>query len=501
MAAIDQYALAAPDSAEQSIKALASYLVSPAQDDFEKARAIYRWVTGNISYDFAAYLSKSYGDQSAEAVLKRRTGVCGGYANLFQALGKAAGLQVEVVEGLSKGYGYVNNQLDKEPNHAWNAAHVNGLWYLVDSTWGSGTITEAKEFERRFDDYYFLVLPQQLIYTHIPTDPRWQLLTSPVTQEQFLALPRVWPRFFESGLGLLSHRSAIIQTSREVDVTLSVPPTTLLIASLHRGGVTLADSLTFVQPTADGYLVRAVFPEAGEYALTIYTKLVGEEGAYFSTLEYTVNVVEGDLGHPGFPRVWPAFFENQIGFVSHSGGTISVARELVLTLSAPVDVLILANLSRDGQDMPDSQTFVQREGADYAVRAAFPSAGQYELTIFSKRAGAEGLYDSTLSYTVQVSEGSPGLSYPKTYASFHNGGAVLYSPFSGSLSLGSTQSFRLLVPDAERVAVIIDEQWHYLEGTGGVFQGNVTIDGRDIGVYAQFPGDAQFSGLIEYTAS
>ncbi len=161
----------------------------------------------------------------------------------------------------------------------------------------------------------------------------------------------------------------------------------------------------------------------------------------------------------------------------------------------------LADLSRDGQALPDSQTFVQREGADYAVRAAFPMAGQYELTIFSKRAGAEGPYNSTLSYPVQVSNGATGLSYPQTYASFHNVGAVLYSPFSGSLSLGSTQSFRLLVPDAERVAVIIDEQWHYLKGTGGIFQGNVTIDGRDIGVYAQFPGNTQFSGLLKYTSS
>lgn len=501
MAAIDRYALAAPDSSKQSVKALASYLVSPTQDDFERARAIYRWITGNISYDLAGYLNKNYGDQSAEAVLKRRTGVCAGYANLFKALGKSAELEVEVVEGWSKGYGYVNNRLDSEPNHAWNAVRINGSWYLVESTWGSGRITEENQFERGFDDYYFFPPPDQLIYTHFPIESRWELLTSTVTKEQFLALPRVWPRFFENGVGLLSHRSATIKASREVDVMLSAPHSTLLIAALHRGGVILADSLTFVQPVVDGYQVKAAFPEAGEYTLTIYTKREDEQGSYFSTLEYTVDVAEGDPSHPGFPRVWPAFFENQVGFVSHTGGTISATQELIVTLSAPADVLILADLSRDGQDLPDSQTFVQREGANYAVRAAFPSAGQYELTVFSKRVGAEGPYNSTLGYTVQVSKGTPGLSYPQTYASFHNVGAVLYSPFSGSLSLGSTQSFRLLVPNAEQVVVIIDEQWHYLKGTDGIFQGNETIDGRDIGVYAKFLGSTQFSGLLKYTSS
>ncbi len=499
MAAIDQYALAAPDSAEQSIKALASYLGSSAQDDFEKARAIYRWITGNIAYDFAGYLSKNYGDQSADAVLKRRTGVCSGYANLFQALGKAMGLQVEVVEGWSKGYGYVTNQLDTEPNHAWNAVRINGVWYLVESTWGSGSITEEKQFQRSFEGYYFLVPPEQLIYTHFPVDSRWELLTSTVTKGQFLALPRVWPRFFENGVGLVSNRSAVINANREVAVTLSAPRTTLLMAALHRGGVKLADSLTFVQPTSDGYQVKAAFLEAGEYTLTMYTNRVNEDGPYFSTLEYAVDVAEGDPNHPGFPNVWPAFFDNQMGFVSHSVGTISVAQDLVVTLSAPADVLILARLSHDGQDLPDSQTFVQREGTDYAVRAAFPAAGQYELTVFSKRASAEGLYKSTLSYIVRVSNGAPGLSYPQTYAPFHNKGAVLYSPFSGSLPLGSTQTFRLQVPGAEQVTVIIDGRWHDLKAAGGVFQGDVTIDGRDIGVYAQFPGDSQFSGLLKYS--
>ncbi|MBI4311936.1 MAG: hypothetical protein HY681_09150, partial [Chloroflexi bacterium] len=478
LAVIDQHALAAPDAAEQSIKALATYLVTPAQSDVEKTRAIYRWITENIAYDFPAYLSGDYGDQRAEVVLKRRTAVCAGYAELFKALGAYVGLQVEIVEGWSKGYDYVNTRVDKEPNHAWNAVRLNGAWYLVEPTWGAGSITEKKQFEPKFEDYYFLTPPQQLIATHFPVDARWQLLSTPLTREEFLTAPRVWPRFFDSGLGLVSHKRAVIQANSEVAVTLSAPQDTLVLTSLHKGDTEVSDIMTFVQREGAGYGIKAAFPEAGQYRLTVYSKKAAEEGNYVSTLEYTVDVAEGDPNHPGFPQVWPTFFENRLGFRSHTGGIIKTAGDLEVILSAPADVLLLATLSLGDQELPDSHTFVQRVGADYSVRAVFPQAGDYTLTIFSKRAADEEMYHSTLAYSVQAGAGSPDRSFPEIYATFREAGAVLHGPFDGALKTGSTYSFKVAVPGAEKVAVIIDNDWRYLDGADGVFQGNVTINGR-----------------------
>ncbi len=105
-ALIDEHALQTPATAERSIAELSAYLVGPANDDFESARAIFRWITHNIAYDVQAYGTRDYGDQRANAVLVRRTGVCSGYANLFNALAKAAGMKVAVVGGWAKGYGY-----------------------------------------------------------------------------------------------------------------------------------------------------------------------------------------------------------------------------------------------------------------------------------------------------------------------------------------------------------------------------------------------------------
>ncbi|MBI4338478.1 MAG: hypothetical protein HY680_00835 [Chloroflexi bacterium] len=500
LAVMDKNALNVPDSAEQYAIDLASYLTAPAQNDLEKTLAIYRWITENIAYDFPSYLSGKYPDQSADAALKRRTGVCAGYANLFQTLGKYAGLGVVVVEGWSKGYGYVNNQLDDRPNHAWNAVLIDGKWYLVDSTWGSGFISQEKQFVRQFNDYYFLAPPQQLILDHYPKQTSWQLLDAPITKQAFLAAPRVWPEFFENGIGLVSHREAFIKADKQVEVTLSTPQDTLLTASLRKGDLKLPDLFTFVQRKGDGYSIRAAFQQPGQYTLTIFSRKVFESGAFHGTLEYTVDVAQGDPASPGFPMVWDSFFEDQIGLVSHPGGIIRTAGDLTVTLSAPQDVLMLAQVSRQEQDLPDTATFVQRVNGSYEVRAAFPGDGEFELTVYTKRAGQEGQYHSSLRYLVEVTgAATSSKGFPSTYHAFTTNNVVLYAPFSGVLPLGSTQTFRLAVPGVEKVAVVMGDDWRYLDLKDGVFQGDVKISGADVGVYARFPGSTQFSGLLTYT--
>ncbi len=502
LAVVDQNALSATAVAEGSVKALAAYLAGPATSDLEKARAIYRWITDNVSYDFQGYLSKKYGDQSAGAVLTRRTAVCAGYANLYEALGNAMGLDVEVVEGWSKGYGYVTNTLDEQPNHAWNAVRLNGAWYLVESTWGAGFINQDKQFTPRFENYYFLVPPRELISDHFPVEPKWQLLDAPVTKLAFLAAPRVWPEFFENGLGLVSHREAVIKADKQVEVTLSTPQDTLLTATLRKGDVKLPDLFTFVQRQGDVYDIKAAFQQPGQYTLTVFSRKIFESGEYHGTLEYTVDVAQGDPASPGFPTVWDSFFDNQIGLVSHPGGILQSGGDLTVTLAAPQDVLMLAKVSRQEQDLPDTATLVQRVNGSYEVRAAFPGDGEYELTVYTKRAGQEGQYHSSLRYVVQVAGAAPtNKGFPTTYEAFNTKNVVLYGPFSGVLPLGSTQTFRLAVPGAEKVAVVMGNDWRYLDLKDGVFQGDVKISGAEVGVYAKFPGNTQFSGLLTYTAS
>lgn len=70
-------------------------------------------------------------------------------------------------------------------NHSWNAVFIDGSWHLVDCHWatrylrgdGDGSSTDAEtKYGFEYDDFYFLTDPEQMIFSHLPTDDKWQLM-------------------------------------------------------------------------------------------------------------------------------------------------------------------------------------------------------------------------------------------------------------------------------------------------------------------------------------
>jgi hypothetical protein len=160
-----------------SLSELAGLLSRYAVTEAEKARVIYAWIAHHITYDVASYQSRNYGDVTPQGVLRSRSTVCAGYANLYQALAQEMGLEASVIEGYGRGNGYLvlgSSTL----NHAWNAVRIDRAWYVLDVTWGAGTVSEDR-FQPEFNPYYFATPPEQMIYSHFPAQSPWQLLPVP----------------------------------------------------------------------------------------------------------------------------------------------------------------------------------------------------------------------------------------------------------------------------------------------------------------------------------
>ena len=100
---IDRHALNAPSSAEATVESLAAYLIEPAKNDREKARAIFRWITENIDYNVEVFFKGGSGATNSEDVLKSRKSVCYGYSDLFLSLAREAGLEAVRISGYGKG--------------------------------------------------------------------------------------------------------------------------------------------------------------------------------------------------------------------------------------------------------------------------------------------------------------------------------------------------------------------------------------------------------------
>lgn len=499
LAEIDAYALQTPKAAEATINGLATYLARPARDDFEKARAIFRWMAHNISYDAEGFFSKRYGDQSAGGVLASRSAVCAGYSTLFQVLGRAAGLEVVIVEGWAKGYGYDVQELDGDMNHAWNAVKVAGAWYLLDATWGAGHLTTERQFEREFHPYYWLTPPDQFVGNHFPQDSRWQLLSMSVTKATFGSLPLLRPGFYEYRLRLPEGTGAVTRVEGGQTLLVDAPPDVQLMAAVEQGGRRLEDMWTSVKRQGAQYEVKAVFPGPGRFDLVIFAKRVSEGDMYQGVVTLSYDVNQGQPTFAGFPKVFPEFETYGLRLPEGTGAIARVESSATLLVDTPPDVLLIVAMEQGGRRLEDMWSFAQRNGGQYEFEAAFPAPGKYDLVVFAKRRSDPGAYRGTVTLSYEVTRGQPPFAgFPKTFTHFVESDVYLYAPKYSGLPKGSAQAFKLRVPRALQVAVIMGDKWEQLTGQDGTFQGTMTIVQLPVKVCAQFVAGDSYSCLIEY---
>lgn len=202
----------------------------------------------------------------------------------------------------------------------------------------------------------------------------------------------------------------------------------------------------------------------------------------------------------GYIYLRSPFFKHNLKMLSHLQGTIRINKNEVIRLFAPAQVLLSTRLYRKEQELPEAYTFVQRKTHEYEIHIVPPQQGEYFLQIYAKDVKNPGPYVCALIYRVIANCGLPELTgFPKAFGSFVENGAYLYEPLSKKLSAGKNQTFKLDVPYAEEVVVIInDVRVKLKKGSGHRFMGTVRIHPGKVGVFARFPGQNQYQGLVEY---
>lgn len=120
------------------VKELSDKICRGLTSDYDRLRAISRWVSANIYYDHPAYSAGIPMEcLSLEYIMKNRRGVCGSYANITSALCQAQGILCYNVVG--EGIPGVNCYAEQSAGsaHEWNYAFVGGRGIWVDSGWNS----------------------------------------------------------------------------------------------------------------------------------------------------------------------------------------------------------------------------------------------------------------------------------------------------------------------------------------------------------------------------
>lgn len=217
--AIDKRATMAPIFMEENMDNLVEYLTRGTKSEKEKARAIAFWIASRVDYDdiknqkIMQYVEKNrkIPPNTGDAFVTRK-GVCLDFAILFSRMAAKAGIKSAVILGYAGSVTMRDRNNGKTTKHAWNAARLDGKWYLLDVTWSSDNLQDKnltdyqykRDLEKRqrgsmsvyheskrnssrkiFKEKWFLTPPEEMIKTHFPDDDKWQLLNPKVSAREF----------------------------------------------------------------------------------------------------------------------------------------------------------------------------------------------------------------------------------------------------------------------------------------------------------------------------
>ncbi|CAF3350573.1 unnamed protein product [Rotaria socialis] len=403
---------------------------------------IFYWIACNIDYDTESYFSKNYKDQTAEGVFRFKKGVCAGYANLYKYLCDQLGMPCEKVSGYAKGYGFeISNDAHTETDHAWNAVEIDHHWYLMESTWGAGHIGDRKQFKRELASYYFLPHPNEMIYHHLPEDPKWQLLKNSINMEQYLKLPKLHPLYFDLKLELVNPRDQayvnLLPEKPYALVLIRAPATVKLIASLKSKNDEIdgGHRITFDEQK-QWYNCYFAPSHVGNYKITIFAKgAATESNTYHEVLELSLDVKKILVNPISFPKTWDYFSDLGLQVISpQNTHVITLSNGISNTqilIRTPEDVELMGHLENEAKQAITGGHRVYYDQRKNVWRCDFAPDrdGLFEAIIMAKKKFQSGSYNAAVAFKIEATQiPLPPISYPYTWQHFYDFGLKIKAP-------------------------------------------------------------------------
>lgn len=212
---------------------LSKDLTSNYTEEVLKVRAIFKWITENIAYDYK-FINKGKEEKKPDCenvinceqkitdwkkeylkkLLRRKKGICGSYALLFKTLCDYANIKSEIIDGYARTKPYqIGNPIIA--NHAWNSVQINGSWYYLDATWAAGGCSEDEDsglltgYIKRFTPYYWLTPYENLRRNHFPKNGKWAVQDN-FTKEKFFNQPHYYSQTVLENISLNKPDSGVI---------------------------------------------------------------------------------------------------------------------------------------------------------------------------------------------------------------------------------------------------------------------------------------------------
>ena len=333
---------------------------------------------------------------------------------------------------------------------------MDDTWFLVDCTFGTGYLDRSKEFKRVYSRHYFATPPSKLILTHWPEKEEWQLLETPVTQEELKSI--VECPAYTSGMGIepctwsrsiqLSGRDAAasidLTAKHSVQITTKLTPldNDLQISQ----NIVNFDNLVSVQRNADEVKIRVVLPWKGNFIFAISASQ--EKKQEFPThrvcLCYRIQSPVNPVGEVGYPKVYEmaaSAFKFKLACWSQAVNDYvceSYSGDLNLTFTAEKNIsfshYLISGKTRNTRPedegtifrynsiiVADSHNNSSNDTPLYMLKVVFPKEGWWTICLSGMKANpnedVESGFTTIMSYQVYARKGKPKSTYPNIYSS------------------------------------------------------------------------------------
>jgi len=361
---------------------LVAYLLGGSNDPFLQVKALHDWVAVNIVYDVDSFFSGQISSQDASQTLKTHKAVCSGYSGLLKQLLDLAGFDNRIITGYGRGWGSTSLGTEHiSSNHAWTAVRIRGAWYLLDSTWDAGYVSDSREFVRAYTDDYLYLEPADFLYTHFPDNPADELLATPLSRQQFLELPDLTGLFWTMGLRPLSPLQRVAQVGAEAVIPLQVPAGVQVEADLldAKGVAQAQRSLVNFFPGREE--VHVSFPAAGDWQVQIFAAPAGQQE--FTSVG-SLGFRAGEASKALYPTLYEGWYTHECALVDPLSTPIA-GRTTQFELRVPGALQVFLTGATEGGPVYLTQashdpalfrgTYVLRPGGQITVYAVFANQG------------------------------------------------------------------------------------------------------------------------------
>ena len=453
---------------KEGLPLVVKHLTQNAGGTQAKVKIMHDWICDNIAYDTNMFFSGKVSKQDYETVLKKKKGVCSGYASVMNEMCRLAEIESIGIHGYSKGFGY-QGKLGKKPDHEWNAININGKWQLVDCTWDAGYV-DWKTWIKHYSDEWLFLPAEQFIYSHLPEKEEYQYLKNPVTAEQFVKEPYVTGKFFRYGFSfgkVMPDYKTVIANATEFDFGIKQSSISISSVIHEKDSMQNVENAVWVNRTGNSFTVNLDVPDKKNYKAIIFAKKTSSDN-------YGEKFPIGQFEQDYLPR---------------AEALISVKK---IT-------------QKDFDYFKEAFFKVDENGYYYLYEDLFANARNLAIKkIFKQLEVPSGYFEPVLDFDLAASDSYSGFGqrkkYPSVYLSYNSStNTKLIEPLGGILKKGDKVKFEISSKEFSGIAVKVSDTLTPLKkDANGVYSEELEIGDVDQVIVFGTRNNKNYDGLWFY---